>query len=186
MTSFSVHTQNTAPKDSLEQLRIAEKASGFVPNLIGVLAESPVAVKAYLTIGAIFEKSSFSLTERQVVLLTVSRYNECHYCIAAHSTAAEMQKVPSEVIDAIRNDEPIAIYKLEALRVFTAAVVDKRGWVSDQDLNAFFEAGYEKQQVLEVIVGIAMKTLSNYVNHISDTPVDSAFTANSWLMASSN
>ena len=186
MTLFTVHSQRTAPDKSIEQLQIAENTFGFVPNLIGVLAESPAAAKAYLGLNEIFDTTSFSTTERQVILLTVSRYAECHYCIAEHSTVAEMQKVPREIIDAIRNDEPIAIYKLEVLRVFTTVAVDKRGQVSDQDLSVFFEAGYEKQQVLEVIVGIAMKTLSNYVNHISDTSVDSAFAAKCWSMPSHN
>lgn len=186
MNPFTVHSPDTAPGKSIEPLRNAEKIFGFVPNLIGVLAESPVAAEAYLNLNEIFDTTSLSETERQVVVLTSSRYAECRYCIAAHSTVAEMQKVPSEVIDAIRNDEPIAIYKLEALRAFTIAVVDKRGQVSDQDLSAFFEAGYGKQQVLEVIVGLSMTTLGNYVNHISNTPVDDAFAGNSWPMTSHN
>ncbi len=181
---FTVHSQNRTSEKSKEQLQNAEKAFSFVPNLIGVLAESSVAAKAYLQLTEIFDTTSLSVAERQVVLLTVSRYARCHYCIAAHSTVAELQKVPSEVIDAIRNDQPIAIYKLEALRAFTASVVDNRGCISDQDLTDFFEEGFKKQQVLEVIVVISMKTLSNYVNHICDTPVDSAFAANSWPTAS--
>jgi len=177
---FIVHNQNTAPEKSKEQLQIAERAFSFAPNLIGVLAESSVAAKAYLQLSEIFDTTSLSVTERQVVLLTVSRCAGCHYCVAAHTTVAVLQKVPLEVINAVRNDQPIAIYKLEALRTFTISMVDKRGWISDQDLAGFFEAGFKKQQVLEVIVGISMKTLSNYVNHICDTPVDSAFTVNSW------
>lgn len=180
MTNFAVHTKQTAPEKSVALLESVEKAFGFVPNLIGTMAESPAAAKGYLTIGEIFDETSFSRTERQVVILAASRYNECHYCMAAHSVVAEMQKVPDDVIEAIRADRPITDPKLEALRAFTTAVVDKRGWVSDHDIEAFLEAGYTKEQILEVILGVSMKTLSNYVNHIAHTPLDTAFAGKAW------
>ncbi|MEE8046999.1 MAG: carboxymuconolactone decarboxylase family protein [Dehalococcoidia bacterium] len=180
MSKFNVHTKATVSTESAELLGKAEKAYGFIPNLLGVLAESPAALKAYLTVGQIFDESSFSPTERQVVLLAASRFNEYRYCVAAHSAAAGLQKVPTQVIDAIRNDRPIVDGKLEALRVFTTVVVEKRGWVSEADIAEFLIAGYTRAQVLEVIVGVSFKTLSNYVNHIADTPLDDAFAARAW------
>ncbi|GJL73671.1 MAG: hypothetical protein NMNS01_28700 [Nitrosomonas sp.] len=179
-TKFTVHTKETVPENSIAFLQGAEKSFGFVPNLIGIMAESPALTKGYLSIAQIFDETSFSPTERQVITLTASRYNECHYCMAAHSVIAEMQRVPQDVVDAIRNDDPIADVKLEALRKFTTQVVDKRGWVSNEDIQAFINAGYTKQQILEVILGISFKTLSNYVNHITDTPVDAAFANKVW------
>ncbi|MCH9027919.1 MAG: carboxymuconolactone decarboxylase family protein [Proteobacteria bacterium] len=180
MSQFNVHSKETAPAESAELLAAAEKSFGFIPNLLGVLAESPAAIKAYLTIGKIFDESSFSATERQLVILAASRFNECDYCVAAHSVVAGMQKVPADVIDAIRNDQPIDDEKLEALRTFTTAVVEKRGWVSDDDIATFKAAGYSKAQILEVILGLSFKTLSNYVNHIAETPLDDAFAAQAW------
>ena len=88
--------------------------------------------------------------------------------------------MPDEVVLAIRNDEPIADSRLEALRKFTTAVVDTRGWVSDADIDAFLAAGFSKAQILDVILGISFKTLSNYTNHIADTPLDDAFAAEAW------
>ncbi len=107
MTQFTVHTKETAPKKSVQTLETAEKAFGFIPNLIGVLAESPAAAKGYLTLSGIFDESSLTATERQVVILTASRYNECHDCMAAHSVVSEMHNVPQQIVDAIRNDQPI-------------------------------------------------------------------------------
>ncbi len=133
-----------------------------------------------MTIGQLFDESSFSATERQVVILTASRFNECDYCMAAHSVVAGMQKVPADVIEAIRNDRPINHRKLEALRVFTTTVIEKRGWSSAADITAFFAEGYTKAQVLEVILGISFKTLSNYVNHVAETPLDDAFATQAW------
>lgn len=180
MTQFTVHTKQTAPKKSVQTLETAEKAFGFIPNLIGVLAESPAAAKGYLTLSGIFDESSLTATERQVVILTASRYNECHYCMAGHSVIADMQNVPQEVVDAIRNDQSIENVKLEALRQFTTQVVDKRGWVSEEDIQTFLQAGYNKQQIIEVILGVTFKTLSNYVNHVTQTPVDDAFASKTW------
>ncbi len=95
MLNFAVHTKETAPEKSVALLEGAEKAFGFVPNLIGTMAESPAATKGYLTIGQIFDETSFSRTERQVVILAASRYNECHYRMASHEMTFRMRTVAS-------------------------------------------------------------------------------------------
>ena len=183
MTNFNVHTIDTAPDQSRPLLEGAQQAFGFVPNLIGVLAESPATAEAYLALGQIFDKSSLTAVERQVAILAISRYNECTYCVAAHSVIASMQKVPTDVIEAVRNDQPIADTKLEALRAFATAVVDKRGWLADGDVSAFLDAGYSKAQILDVVLAVSLKTLSNYANHITETPLDAAFASRAWQPA---
>jgi len=139
-----------------------------------VLAESPATLKAYLAIGKIFDESSFTQAEREVIMLTASRVQDCRYCVAAHSAVAGMQKVPADVIEAIRNDLPIANKKLEALRAFTVSIIENRGWIFDEETGAFLEAGYN------MILGISFKTISNYANHFANTPLDDAFAAKAW------
>lgn len=180
MTTFDVHTKETASADAAQLLAAAEKAYGFVPNLLGTFAESPATLKGYMTLGKIFDESSFSPTERQTVLLTISRDNECRYCLAAHSTIAGMQNVPADVVDAIRDDRPIGDERLETLRQFTATVVAKRGWLTGAEVDAFIGAGFTRAQVFEVILGVGLKTISNYINHVADTPVDAAFAPRQW------
>ncbi len=180
MTKFTTHTLESASAEGREVLEQAKAKFGFIPNLLGNMAEAPVTAKAYLALGDLLGQSSFSPTEEQVVLLTVSRYNECDYCVGAHSAVAQMQKVPADVVQSIRNDEPIADTKLEALRRFARRVVEQRGWLSDEDLGEFFAAGYGRQQVLEVVLGVAMKTISNYTNHLADTELDGAFAPHAW------
>ena len=185
MTTFQVHTLDSAPEGSRPTLTQAQKVMGFIPNLYGVFAESPAMLEAYATLGGIFEKStSLSATERQVILLSAIFENECDYCMAAHSTIAEMQRVPKEVVEALRQDEPIADPKLQALSAFTRRVVHERGWVPESDAQAFLDAGYNKAQMLEVILGVGMKILSNYTNHIARTPVDEAFQEHTWTAPS--
>ena len=181
--TYTVHDIDTAPQAARETLAGAKRAFGFLPNLLGVMAESPALAKAYVTLSSIFNETSFSATERQIVLLTTSFENDCDYCVAAHSIAAGMQKVPGDVVQAIRDGRPIADPKLEALRRFTAAVVTSRGWPSDADTAAFTRAGYGHQQVLEVVLGVGMKTLSNYTNHAAETPLDRAFAGAAWSKA---
>jgi uncharacterized peroxidase-related enzyme len=183
MSQFVVHKKQSAPERSVKLLEQAESAFGFVPNILGVFAESPAVLKAYLQLGQIFDDSSFSPVERQVAILAVSRFNGCHYCMAAHSVIAGMQKVPEQAIEAIRQDQPIEDRRLEALRKFTTTVVDKRGWITEQDIGEFEEAGFNRAQVLEVVLAISFKTLSNYVNHFAQTPLDDAFTASEWKPA---
>ena len=181
MTDFKTHTIESAPDGSKPVLEKAGKAMGFIPNLYGLLAESPATLEAYATLGGLFDSSSFNRTERQVVLLTASFENECGYCMAAHSTIAGMQRLPDEVVQALRDGVPLPDARLEALRDFTRRVVRERGRVSEADVRAFLDAGFERAQVLEVLLGVGMKTISNYANHVAKVPVDPAFQANAWV-----
>lgn len=180
MSIFNLHTHESAPEGAKPLLQGVENAFGFVPNVSAILAESPSTLKAYMTISGIFDESSFTPAERQVVILAINEYNACHYCVAAHSVLAEMQGVSADAVDAIRDGNPIDEPRMEALRDFTNKVVDKRGWVKESEIEAFLGAGFTLAQVLEVILGVAFKTISNYANHVAETPLDDAFTARAW------
>lgn len=177
---YVVHTADDAPEAAKGILTAATNKYGFTPNLLGVMAEAPALLKAYTTLSRIFDETSLSPTERQVVLLTASVENECEYCVAAHSMIAGMQGVASELLEAIRIGRPIEDPRLEALRQFTAEVTERRGWPSERSTKAVLGSGYTKEQLLEVLVGVGMKTLSNYTNHIAETPLDDAFAAAAW------
>ena len=178
---YPVHTADTAPPEAADSIEKATAAFGFLPNLIGIMAESPALAEAYLSLSDIFQtKTGLDAAEQHVVLLAVSRYHECHYCMAAHTTTAGMTGVDASVVEAIRNDRPIDDSRLEALRQVTHEMVDRRGWPSDDAQRRFFDAGYAPSQLLDVLVGIAQKTLSNYTNHLADTPVDEPMRGNAW------
>jgi len=181
MTTYKVYNENTAVPPAAELLKKAKAKYGFVPNLLGTMAEAPALLKAYMTIGAIFDETSFSPTERQVVLLAASLSNECTYCMAAHTAIAGMQNVPDDVVQALRNNVPIKDARLESLRRLTQSITETRGVPSKETVKAFFDAGYTQSQLLEVILGIGMKTLSNYTNHIAETPLDEAFKPVEWV-----
>jgi len=177
MSEFTLHTLDTAPQASRKLLQNAEKQMGFIPNLFSVMAESPAVLESYQTLTRLFAKTAFTLTEQQLVLLSISRFRNCSYCLAAHGTIAKMQKIPAEITHAVYYNHALTDTKLEALRTFTRAVLTADGWVDQKTLQAFYKAGYQQQHVLEVILGISFKTLSNYINHINDTPIDTEFLA---------
>jgi uncharacterized peroxidase-related enzyme len=181
MSQFPIHSILTANATAKPLLEGSLKKYGFVPNLHGGLAEAPAALKAYIELTALFDQTSFSPTERQVILLAISTENHCAYCVAAHSLIAKhMVKADPAIVDALRNGKPLPDSKLDALASFTCAVVKNRGAVCGQTLDKFITAGYSQAQVLEVVLGVAFKTLSNYTNHIINTPLDTGFQAEAW------
>ncbi len=180
MTTFPIHSGETAPEGSRPILAATQKKFGFVPNIIRVFAEAPAIAEAYTTVMDIFERSSLSDAEQQTVLLAASLANDCGYCMAAHTKIAQMRGVPSEVVEALRTGATLPDAKLDALAVLTRSVVETRGWPTEAAKAAFFGAGYGTREYLEVIVGVALKTMSNYVNHAADTPLDPAFEAHKW------
>ena len=180
MSEFRIHDMDSAPEASKPLLEGSIKAFGRLPGLHGVMAEAPGLLEGYQTLHRLFMDSSFDANELPVVWQTINVEHECHYCVPAHTGIAKSMKVPDEISEALRNETPLPSDKLEALRTFTLAVVRKRGYVNDEDLSAFYDAGYGQRQELEVILGLSQKVMSNYVNHIAETPVDEPFKALAW------
>lgn len=180
------------PKLNLENIAFSEKSNGilegtqkalgFVPNMYKGMASNTSTLDSYTYAYDSFRKNSgFTPVEQEVVFLTVSYFNNCEYCMAAHSFVGDMMtKVPAEVTDAIREGKEIFEAKLNALSIFTKAITEKRGWASQEDLETFFDAGYSETHVLGVITGIAVKTLSNYSNHLTQPELDQPFEGRKW------
>lgn len=183
MTSFSLHTVDTAPEASKPLLATAGRAYGFVPNLLAGMATSPALLEGYMTLAGIFSKTRLTETERQIILMTSNRLNGCVYCMAAYSAISTGAGVPAEVVAALRAGTPIADAKLEALRQFTIKIVESRGWPAAHDVQSLLEAGYTHQTVLDVILGTSLKVMSNYTNHVVQTPLDPAFAQHAWAAA---
>ncbi len=180
MAQFKQHSAESAPQGGTDVLNRATDTFGMVPNLIATMTESPTVADAYLDLHERFGNSSFSPTEQQVVTLTASFVNECHYCMAAESAVSKMSGVDQDVIEALRHGTPLTDSRLEALRTFTKSVVETRGWAGDDAVGSFLDAGFTKAQVLEVVLGVAKKVMSNYTNHLAETPVDEAFQSFAW------
>ncbi|GAA4360954.1 carboxymuconolactone decarboxylase family protein [Kangiella marina] len=181
MSIFTSHTVESAPEEAKSILEGAQKQLGFLPNLYANLAEAPQALKGYMQLSELMENSSFSDEEQQVIFLTASVENGCEFCVAAHSVIAKkMVGVAEDIVNAIRDRDDTDSDKINALIRFTQRVIQDRGWVDEQAVKTFIDSGFTKQQVLEVVLGVAMKTISNYTNHITGTQTNKEFEAEAW------
>lgn len=178
--AFTRYTADTAPAAAQPILAGVKAAFGFVPNLQATMAESPELLAGYSALWDLFGKTSLTTTEQQIVYMTANFEHECHYCMAGHTTLSKMHKIDEAVITALRAGTAIPNPKLEALHRFATAVVLNRGFVDDAGVQAFLDAGYTRQNVLEVVLGIATKVMSNYTNHLTGTPLDAFMKGNEW------
>lgn len=183
MGDFKLHDQASAPEGSKPLLESSAKAFGMIPGLHAVMAEAPAVLEGYQQLHRLVMETSFDNDEKTVLWQSINVEHACHYCVPAHTGIAKSMRVSDEVTDALRNEHPLPNEKLEALRTFVLQVVRKRGEVSTQDLDAFYDAGYSRQQVLEVVLGVSQKVMSNYINHIAQTPVDEPFRKFAWTRA---
>ncbi len=180
MNKFKLHTAETAPEKSKAMLEGAVKQMGSIPGLYAVMAESPETLKAYQELHKLFMATSFDAEELTVVWQTINVEHNCHYCVPAHTGIAHSMNVDPAITEALRNQDAMPTAKLQALHDFTLAMVQERGNVSTEQMDAFFEAGYSQKQVLEIILGLSQKVISNYVNHVAETSVDPMFNKFAW------
>jgi len=177
---YQVYDEQNAPAGAGELLTAAKAVYGFIPNAVGAMAEAPQVLQAYLAMGELAEKSSLSPEQRMLLMLVASVENACDYCVPAVSTFARAGGIDPELIDAVRDDRPLADKKLEVLRRFASKVVRNRGWVSDTDIKAFLASGYSRQQSMEVVLVVLWKSVAMYVNRMTDPLLDDVFQEEQW------
>ncbi|UVT18240.1 MAG: carboxymuconolactone decarboxylase family protein (plasmid) [Nitrospira sp.] len=177
MSLFTKHTDATAPKGAAAVLAKAKDRYGFIPNLAATLAESPVTLDAVLNLSGAFDKTSFTEAERQVILITSSVVNGCNYCKTVHAALGRKAGIDDTTLKALVALAPLSDARLNALRDFTKAMVEQRGRIHEQRVRQFLDAGYTNAQVFEVVMGVALKTLTNYSNHLTGTHPNPEFVA---------
>lgn len=180
MTEFPLHSLETSTGAHHDALAKVAERYVYVPNVIGAMAESPPTAEMYLAMGAALYRGVLKPVELQVAWFAINDFHGCDYCMAAHTAGAWAQNIPADVIDTARSGGQYADTRLEALRRFTLAVLENRGRVAPDEVEAFFAAGFEKAAVFEMILAIAQKTISNYANHIAQTPLDERYLPHEW------
>lgn len=175
MIDFTVHDIGSAPEQSKQALQGAEQELGMIPSLLGVLSESPQALEAYQTLAALFSQSSLTILERHVVWLTVSSFHQCHYCVPAHSMMAVLDGVDKTTVESIRDNIKLENNKLEQLRLFTLSLLQQKGRVDALLAQELMKVGFSRQNILDIVLGVVQKVMSNYTNALAATPVDEPF-----------
>lgn len=177
MVTFTRHDSSTAGVGAAQVLARVKDRYGFVPNLAAYLAESPPVLDAVLNLGGSFERTSFSPREQQIVLLAVSAYHGCGYCQTVHTALALKVGLDRASLDAVLGSDPLPDARENVLRDFTRAVVASRGEVAGAEIKAFLDAGYTRAQVFECVLGVALKTLTNFCNHLAGAEPNPEFVA---------
>jgi AhpD family alkylhydroperoxidase len=182
MSTYPIHTIESAPEKSKAALEGLKKNFGLVPRLAATMAESPVLVNGFVGAFANFHGGSFTGAERQVLLLTNAVANSCAWAVAFHSTMALKEGVGPEDVRAIRERRPPEDRKSAALSALTRALIEKRGHLDERDLGSFAAGGFASAQVLEVIAGLAVSTMANYAGNITKPSLEEPFQAQAWRM----
>jgi len=180
MADFNIYGVEDAPEASKPVLEGVKKRYGFVPNLLGGMAESSTALTSYMELNKKLTGSTLTPAELQVLFLAISYENKCAYCVAAHTAGGKRAELPDEVIEALRAGGSLNDPKLNSLANFARNMLNKRGWLEKEDIDDFLGAGYTKSNIFDVITALAAKTLSNYTNHIVDTPLDDSISKFKW------
>lgn len=177
MNLFTKHTDATAPQGAAEVLAMAKERYGFIPNLAAYVAESPLVLGAVLKLSESFDQATLTVQEQQLVLLTVSALNDCSYCRTAHLALGRKAGLDGETLAAAVAYRPLGDRRLDALCVFTRKLVEAGGRVGEESVRAFLAAGYTRAQVFEVVLGIGLKTITNFCNHLADAVPNPEFVA---------
>jgi uncharacterized peroxidase-related enzyme len=181
MTGLPMRTIDDAPQAAKDLLVAAERRNGFLPNLLRLLANAPVALETYLTVSGINARTSLSVAERETVQITAAATHGCGFCVAGHTAAAYKQAgLDKETVEALRNLAHVPNERLEALARFTKAVIATRGAVSDAELEVFKAAGFSDQAALEVVLGVSLATLCNFANNLGGAPLNPQFEPYRW------
>ncbi|MEP9378721.1 carboxymuconolactone decarboxylase family protein [Aquabacter sp. CN5-332] len=181
MSRLPLRTPEDAPADAQDLLIAAEKRNGYLPNLLRVLANAPVALETYLTVSGINARSSLSLAERETVQITAAATHGCGFCVAGHTAIAIKQAgLDAATVEALRALGHVPDDRLEAVACFAKAVIASRGRVEDADLAAFHAAGFSDQAALEVVLGVSLATLCNFANNLGAPPLNAQLEPYRW------
>ena len=180
MTTYPIHTVDTAPDGARQTLVGLRQAFGQLPNLAATMANAPALVNSFYAAFGQFAGGTFTAAERQVLLLTNAVTNTCAWAVAFHSTAALAAGVQPSDVDAIRRRAAPADPRLAALSSLTRTLIDKRGHLDPADVTAFTGAGFDANQVLEAITGVAISAMANYAGNVAQPPLEAPLEPQAW------
>ncbi|MGB1220574.1 MAG: carboxymuconolactone decarboxylase family protein [Alcanivoracaceae bacterium] len=172
MADMPVLTDAELPDSERDLLAQVKDDFGFIPNLERVLAQAPAALRGYVALWDLISATSLTPLQQQLVCQQINRLHDCHYCMAHHDVLLRQAGADANTRQALLEDKPLADASLEALRAFTVALVETRGVVSPDQQQDFLAAGYSAQQMLDIILVLACKVISNYSNHLAHTPLE--------------
>lgn len=170
MKTFPIPSNEKISTDNQEIFKSLKDNIGFVPNLYAVFAHSDYALSNYLALQQ--SKSSINTNEREVIDLVVSQVNGCKYSLSAHTIIAQKKGFTEQQVVEIRKAEITFDVKMDALAKFVKSVVENKGHAKPEFINAFYAAGYNEGNLIDTVVIIGDRTITNYIYALTDVPID--------------
>ncbi len=170
MQNFTVPTREEVSENNQAIFDNLKGNLGFVPNLYAFFSHSETALADYLAFQN--RKSTLRAKEREVVNLVVSEVNGCRYCQSAHTVIGKMNGFTDEQVLEIRTGSAAFDTKLDALAKFTKSVTINRGRATDEAKEAFFAAGYTTANMVDVVIVVGDKIISNYIHNLAGFEID--------------
>lgn len=170
MSTFNVPIRAEVSENNQAIFDNLEKALGFVPNLYATYAHSEHALTNYLALSN--AKTSLSAKQKEVVNLAVSQVNNCTYCLSAHTAIGKMNGFTNDQILELRAGGASFDPKLDALASLAKNITENRGATEDSIVQHFLELGWTKENLVDTIVLVGDKTISNYLHKTTQVPVD--------------
>lgn len=180
MLNYPIYSITSAPEKSKPALEQLQQAFGVVPNIAGVIANSSKLINSLVGLFQQVHSPGLTEPENQIVLLTDAVANSSMYAVAFHTALGLQQGISSQEITAIRERRLPADKRYAALSKLAKTLIEKRGHLSEQELDSFTAAGFTKEQVLEVIAVVAASTITNYAGTIADPPLEDPFRQHAW------
>jgi len=165
-------TTKEAPGASQALLDAVQKQLGSVPNLFRIVSNSPATLEGYLGLNSALGKGKLDPATRERIALAVAEINGCGYCLAAHSYLGKNLARLSDVEITANRKGQSTDAKADAAVRFAAEIVDKRGQVASNTVDAVKAAGYSDAEVVEIVAHVALNTLTNYMNEVLGTEID--------------
>ena len=170
MKNFTVPTRDEVTEGNQAIFDNLQKGLGFVPNLYAYYAKNETALGDYLALQN--RKSTLKAKEREIINLVTSQVNGCRYCQSAHTVLGKMNGFTEEQVLEIRGGTASFDQKLDALAKLTRSAVENRGRATEQAIEAFFAAGYNEANLIDVVIVIGDKTISNYIHNLAGFAID--------------
>ena len=172
MNRIAIPTTEQTPVASLPLLDAVQRQLGVTPNLMKLIGNSPSALQGYLSLSGALGKGAIGAKTGERIALAIAEINACNYCLSAHTYLGKnVAKLDDTEIAANRGGTSTDA-KADAAVRFAAKVALARGHVSDVDVNAVKSAGYSNAEVIEIVLHVALNTLTNYVNEVAQTEID--------------
>ena len=172
MSRITIPAANQTPAATRPLLDAVQNKLGVIPNLMRVIGNSPAALEGYLSLNGALEKGTLGVKTAERIALAIAEINGCSYCLSAHTYLGKNLAKLDDAEMAANRDRASTDVKAAAAVRFASKVALERGHVSDSDVQAVKAAGYTDAEVMEIVLHVALNTLTNYVNSVAETEID--------------